>query len=181
MSNIIIQERAENKIYLLREQKVMLDYDLAKLYGVATRVLIQAVTRNIDRFPQDFMFRLTKDEYNCLRSQIVILDSSSIKQGRGKYAKYLPYAFTEQGVAMLSGVIRSKRAVQVNIAIMRAFVKIKQMLASHKDLAVKIDQLERKHSKHDVEIQTIFNVIKKLIMPPEKPKRPIGFLRDREE
>jgi hypothetical protein len=118
----------------LRGQKVMLDTDLADLYQVPTKVLNQAVRRNKDRFPADFMFQLTADEFSALRSQIVTLDT-----GRGQHRKYLPYAFTEQGVAMLSSVLRSKRAVNVNIEIMRAFVRLRELLATHEDLANKLD------------------------------------------
>ena len=180
MNELIPIERIENKIYLIRGQKVMLDQDLAKLYDVKTHVLNQAVKRNTDRFPKDFMFQLTGQEYTdlaCLsetsnlKSQIVI----SSWGGRRK----LPQAFTEQGVAMLSGILRSKRAVQVNIIIMRAFVRLRQVLATHKELAHKLKELEHKYENHDVKIQGIFNAIRKLMEPPpEKPKK-IGFLSDR--
>ena len=123
-------EDIERRIYLIRDQKVILSTDLAKLYGVATKVFNQAVKRNKDRFPADFMFRLSEREAAALRSQIVTLD-----RGRGRYPKYAPYAFTEQGVAMLSSVLRSRRAIQVNMAIMRVFVRLREILATHKDLA----------------------------------------------
>ncbi|MFQ6081941.1 MAG: ORF6N domain-containing protein [Candidatus Aminicenantia bacterium] len=128
-------ELVEKKIYLIRSHKVMLDSDLAELYGVETRVLLQSVKRNISRFPSDFMFQLTVDEFNNLRSQIV---TSKSRGGR----RYRPYVFTEQGVAMLSSVLRSERAIQVNIQIMRTFVKLRKILASHKELARKLEELE---------------------------------------
>ncbi|MFA5840232.1 MAG: ORF6N domain-containing protein [Candidatus Margulisiibacteriota bacterium] len=178
MSNIVLQENVEDRIFAIRGKRVLLDFDLAELYKVPTKRLNEQVKRNINRFPGDFMFQLTASEVEllrrtCSRSQIATLK-------RGHNIKYFPYAFTEQGVAMLSGVLHSEKAIKVNIAIMRAFVRIKQVISAHKELSIKLDQLERKYAKHDVEIQTIFNVIKKLIMVPEKPKRPIGFLRDRE-
>jgi len=173
---IIPVELIERKIYLIRGHKVMLDSDLAQLYGVETRVLLQSVKRNISRFPEDFMFQLTKEEYDSLRSQIVIL-----KPGRGKHRKYLPYVFTEQGVAMLSSVLKSERAIQVNIAIMRAFVRLREMLSTHKELAHKLAELERKIERHDEEIKAIFDAIRQLMAPPEKPRRRIGFHIKNEE
>ncbi|MBI4843943.1 MAG: ORF6N domain-containing protein [Nitrospirae bacterium] len=161
MSDIIPAELIEKKIYLIRRQKVMLDSDLADLYGVETRVLNQAVQRNIKRFPDDFMFQLNIDEYISLRSQIVTL-----KKGRGTHRKYMPYAFTEQGVAMLSSVLKSDTAVQVNIAILRAFVKLREILSTHKELAYKLVILERKITKHDEEIYTIFKAIRRLMDTP---------------
>ena len=155
-------------IYLIRGQKVMLDKDLARLYSVETKVLLQAVKRNLERFPEDFMFQLEWDEAKCLRSQIVTLK-------QGQHLKYRPYAFTEQGIAMLSSVLRSKQAILVNVAIMRAFVKLRGFLAANRELSVKLGELERKLSKHDQEIQNIFHVIRELMTPPEKPKRRIGF------
>ena len=167
MSDILQQQIIEQKIFLIRSQKVMIDSDLAQLYDVETRVLIQAVKRNIDRFPDDFMFQLSKEEYDNMRSHIV----TSKHGGR----RYMPYVFTEQGVAMLSSVLRSNRAIQVNIVIMRAFVKIREMLSSHRQLSVKLHDLEQKLEKHDKEIQTVFEAIRQLMAPPEKPKRKIGF------
>ena len=157
-----------NYIFLVRGQKVMLDRDLARLYGVTTGNLNKAVKRNVERFPEDFMFQLSKDEANPLRFQF-----GSLK--RGQHAKYLSYAFTEQGVAMLSSVLKSKRAIQVNIAIMRVFVKLKEIISNHKELALQLTKLEHKVAKHDQEIQNIFDVIRQLMSPPEKPKRQIGF------
>lgn len=163
---IIPTEAIERKIYLIRGQKVMLDRDLANLYGVETRVLNQAVRRNIGRFPEDFMLSLTRLEIMDL-SQIVI--SSGIKHAPSVFA------FTEQGVAMLSGVLNSERAIQVNIAIMRAFVKLREMLSSSKELTEKLAQLEKKIEKHDSEITLIFDAIRELMAPRAKPRRKIGF------
>ena len=160
--NVLPVEVIANRIYIIRGQKVMLDRDLAQLYGVETKVLVQAVKRNIERFPQDFMFRLDKKEFIDLRSQFV---TSKNRGGR----RYLPYAFTEQGIAMLSGVLNSPRAIAVNIAIMRTFVKIREYLSSNKEILSKLEQ-------HDRQIKTIFEVLNKLLMPPpEEPKRRIGF------
>jgi len=164
--SIIPVEQIERKIYLIRGHKVMFDSDLADLYEVPVRVFNQAVKRNINRFPEDFMFQLTKEE-ESLRSQIVTL-----KKGRGHHRKYLPYAFTEQGVAMLSSVLNSERAVQVNIAIMRAFVKLREMIASHKDLAKQLNALEK---KYDAQFKVVFDAIRKLMTPPDKPRRRIGY------
>ena len=165
----LLEEKAEKRIYLIRGKKVMLDSDLAELYGVTTGALIQAVKRNAERFPDDFMYLLTREEFNVLISQSVIS-----KIGRGGRTK-LPHAFTEQGVAMLSGVLHSKRAVQVNIAIMRTFVKLRQLISTHKELAHKLGLLEKKVEKHDREIHAIFEAIRRLLEPPEKSKRRIGF------
>ena len=165
---IIPVELIEKKIYLIRGHKVMLSTDLAELYGVEVRVLVQAVKRNIERFPEDFMFQLSKEEYENLKSQIVISSWGGARRSR-------PYAFTEQGVAMLSSVLRSERAIQVNIAIMRAFVKLRQILSTHKELAYKLAELERKIEKHDEEIKAIFEAIRQLMTPPEKPRSRIGF------
>jgi hypothetical protein len=154
-------ERIAQKIYLVRGQKVMLDSDLAELYEVETKVLNQAVRRNIERFPEDFMFQLVPEELENLRSQIVT--SSSGYGGR----RYLPYAFTEQGVAMLSSVLKSERAVEVNIAIMRTFVKMRELMASHVELARKIEAMEK---KYDEQFQEVFTIIKKMLIPPPSNK-----------
>ncbi len=147
----------------------MLSHHLAELYEVEPRVLTQAVKRNLDRFPTDFMFQLTWDEVDrCLRSQFVIL-----KQGRN--VKYLPYAFTEQGIAMLSSVLKSKRAVQVNIEIMRAFVRLRQLLSSNKELSRRLDELEK---KYDGQFKIVFDTIRQLMVPPLTKTRKIGFLKD---
>jgi hypothetical protein len=160
---------ASRPILLIRGHKLMLDADLAALYGVATRALIQAVKRNVHRFPEDFMFQLTADEVAALRSQTVILDG----RGRGQHPKYRPYAFTEQGVAMLSTVLRSHRAVQVNIEIMRTFVRLRELLSTHADLARRLDALEQ---KYDAQFKTVFDAIRALMSsPPPPPKPAIGF------
>ena len=161
-------ELVERRISLIRGQKVMLSMHLAELYKTEPRVLVQAVKRNLARFPKDFMFQLTRKEFATLKSQTVI-------SNRGGVRRATPYAFTEQGVAMLSSVLKSERAVQVNIAIMRAFVKLRQIMASHKNLAHRIAALERKYGSHDEEIQAIFSAIKQLLEPPVSSKRRIGF------
>jgi len=161
-------ERIEQVILLIRGHKVMLDADLAVLYGVETRALVQAVKRNIDRFPDDFMFQLSKEEHAILRSQNVIPKPA----GRGG-RRTPPYAFTEQGVAMLSSVLRSDRAVQVNIQIMRTFVKLRRMLATHEELSRKLAALER---KYDRQFKVVFDAIRELMAPPDpEPRRRIGF------
>lgn len=162
-------QRVENCILLLRGQKVILSFHIADMYGVEPKVLIRAVKRNLERFPEDFMFQLSSDEWESLRCQFVTLE-----KGRGKYPKYLPYAFTEQGVAMLSSVLNSPRAILVNIEIMRAFVRLRGMMASHADLARKLDALEK---KYDAQFKIVFDAIRKLMEPPEqKQKRSFGFL-----
>ena len=159
----------ESRIWLIRGQKVLLDADLAALYQVETKRLNEAVRRNRDRFPEDFMFRLAPAENENLRSQIAT--SSEVWGGR----RYLPYAFTEQGIAMLSSVLRSKRAIQVNIAIMRTFVRLRQLLASHEDLARQLEELRSKQEEHGQQIQAVFQAIQYLIEAPAEPKRRIGF------
>jgi phage regulator Rha-like protein len=163
-------EIIEKDILFIRGQKIMLDRDLAGLYGVEIKVLNQAVRRNIERFPDDFMFQLTVEEDKFLKSQIVTL-----KKGRGQHRKYLPYAFTEQGVAMLSSVLNSDRAIKVNITIMRAFVKLRETLSTHKELVIKFDELESKIQKHDKNIKAIFDAIRQLMEPTQKKRNPIGF------
>ena len=162
----------ERRIYLIRGQKVMLDADLAELYQVETRALVQAVKRNRDRFPPDFIFQLTKEEAHFLRSQTV---TSNV--GRGG-RRYLPYAFTEHGVAMLSSVLNSPRAVQMNIVIIRAFVRLRELLASHKDLAEKVQQLETTQKQHGSVIVAVVQEIKKLKKTPRRRKSRIGFYTD---
>ncbi|MEK6544777.1 MAG: ORF6N domain-containing protein [Elusimicrobiota bacterium] len=159
------------KIYLIRGQRVMLDRDLAELYGVETFNLNKAVKRNLDRFPLDFMFQLTGSEYGSLRFQIGILE-------QGAHSKYLPYAFTEQGVAMLSSVLRSKRAVSVNIAIMRAFVRLRQALAADPGLAERLKNLEGRVVRNESDIKTVFEDIRDLLRLPKSPKPRIGFRLD---
>ncbi|MDO8675742.1 MAG: ORF6N domain-containing protein [Candidatus Omnitrophota bacterium] len=153
-------EIIHSKIYLIRGHKVMFDKDLAELYNVETGHLNRAVSRNIDRFPEDFMFQLTKEEMDSLRCQFGILK-------RGQHIKYLPFVFTEQGIAMLSSVLKSKRAVQVNIQIIRVFVRLKELILSHKDLARKIEDLERKFGDHDAKIIHLFNEIRRLMATSE--------------
>jgi hypothetical protein len=191
MSRSLSVEVIAAKILFVRGQRVMLDKELAKLYGVSAKVLNQSVKRNIKRFPRDFMYQLTLQEVRNLRSQFVTLNtelsmeqevsnlkSQIVTSKQGQHLKYLPYAFTEQSVAMLSSVLNSERAIQVNIMIMRAFVKLKELLLTHKELAVKIEELERKYANHDEKIRDIFEAIKQLLQPPpEKEKPPIGFHR----
>ncbi|MGA7159874.1 MAG: ORF6N domain-containing protein [Bacteroidota bacterium] len=167
-SEIIPHRLIENRIFVIRGHKVMISIHLAELYGVQTRALNQAAKRNILRFPSDFMFQLSEHEADLLVSQSVIPHKKF-------FGGSLPYAFTEQGVAMLSTVLRGNRAIQMNIAIMRAFVKLRKILSTHKELALKLRQLEMKVEKHDGEIQAIFEAIRQLMILPEKPKRPIGF------
>ena len=163
----IPQEIIQKKIHLIRGQKVLLDRDLATMYDVQTRDLNKAVQRNLSRFPEDFMFQLSPEEFRSFMFQ-----SGTSKRGG---TRKRPYAFTEQGVAMLSGVLRSDHAVEVNIAIMRAFVSLRRMLSSHKDLAEKLAALENSLEKHDEHIRTLFSAIRQLMEVPEKPKRQIGF------
>ena len=165
--HVVSIERVTQRIFVLRGHKVLLDSDLAMLYRVSTKALNQAVKRNTTRFPSDFMFQLTRAERTALRSQLVTLD-----RGRGRHRKYPPYAFTEQGVAMLSSVLHSERAVQVNIEIMRTFVRLREMIATHQDLAKRLARLER---KYDARFRVVFNAIRKLMAPPEKPRGRIGF------
>jgi hypothetical protein len=164
-SSAIPAERIERRIFLIRGQKVMLSIDLAELYEVETRVLVQAVKRNRERFPDDFMFQLTRPEEANLKSQFVT-------SSWGGSRRAAPYAFTEQGVAMLSSVLRSPRAVQVNIAIMRAFVNLREILSSHRELAHRPEEME---NKYDVQFRAVFDAIRELMTPPEEPRRQIGF------
>ena len=173
-SALIPAERIAQAILLLRGHKVLLDADLALLYEVETKVLLQAVKRNLERFPADFMFQLSDQEFDHLRSQFV----TSSWGGR----RYAPYAFTEQGVAMLSTVLRSPKAIAVNIEIMRAFVRLREVLSSNKDLAAKLTALEHKLDSHDQAIVGILNAIRELMRPPEpQKKRPIGFVTGEEK
>jgi len=159
-----------NRILIVRGHRVMLDADLAELYDVQTKVLLQAVKRNIERFPDDFMFQLDADEFTTLRSHFVT--SNGARGGR----RYAPYVFTEQGVAMLSGVLNSARAITVNIEVMRAFVRLRELLASNKTLAARLDELERKLATHDQAIAGILDAIRQLMQPPTSSKRSIGFV-----
>ncbi len=167
---LVSVHRIERAIFVVRREKVMADSDLAALYGVATRTLIQAVKRNAARFPPDFMFQLTSVELAALRSQIVISNKSPGRGGR----RYLPQVFTEQGVAMLSSVLRSERAVRTNVEIMRAFVRLRRLLATHADLARRIAELEQ---KYDGKFRLVFDALRDLMAPPavEVPRRRIGF------
>lgn len=176
-----LQPLIQSRILALREQRVMLDADLAQLYGVETRALVQAVKRNLGRFPEDFMFQLSADEFEVLRSQTVISNA-----GRGG-RRTAPYAFTEQGVAMLSSVLGSPRAIAVNIEIMRTFVRVRALAATHADLATRLAELEDKTEalamQHDTfsrntraQLKQVFDAIRDLMAPPEPPKRPIGFV-----
>ena len=185
-ASVIPIDRIEQRIVLLRGEKVMLSPHLAELYGVEPKVLLQAVKRNAERFPSDFMFQLTPEEVRRSRSQFVTLNSVSDKRSRsqivilkrGQNLKYLPYAFTEQGVAMLSSVLHSKRAIQVNVDIMRAFVRLRQLLASHTDLARKLEELEK---KCDAQFRIVFDAIRRMISGPTvTPRKQIGFhIRER--
>ncbi|MGC1323576.1 MAG: ORF6N domain-containing protein [Candidatus Udaeobacter sp.] len=169
MSKAVIPiERIASAILMLRDQRVMLDYDLAVLYGVETRALKQAVRRNPDRFPNDFMFELSEQEIDTVVSQFVIPD-------RRRFGGAKPMAFTEQGIAMLSSVLNNERAIKVNIAIMRAFVKLREMLETNRELARKFSELEQRVGKHDEEIIAILEAIRQLIAPPKKARREIGF------
>ena len=162
MKNICLSdELIMNKIYHIRGQNVMLDKSLADLYGVSTKVLNQAVKRNIERFPPDFMFQLSKGEWNVLRSQFVTLE-----EGRGKYTKYHPNAFTEQGLAMLSGVLKSETAIGVHIHIIRVFAKMKEFLLTHKEILLQLQKIEKKMVGYDSDIALIFEYIKQLINQP---------------
>jgi len=169
VSDIVPVEIIAEKIFLIREQKIMLSSDLALLYDVEVRALVQAVKRNIKRFPGDFMFQLSKQEYENLKSQIVI-------SSWGGARRALPYAFTEQGVAMLSSVLNSDRAIMVNISIMRVFSKLKQLALSHSELLRKVESLERKYGEHDKKIEVIFETLKKMLaLPAPKKTGKMGF------
>lgn len=173
----IPKERIMSKIFLIRGKKVMIDRDLAELYNVSTKVLNQAVRRNINRFPADFMFQLSLYESEVWGSKISSIASRSqivtLKRARGKNIKYLPYVFTEQGVAMLSSVLKSQKAIEVNIQIIRTFTQLRELLSTHKDLREKIEKLEE---KYDGKIKEIFDSIKYLLLEDEKPKEPMGFV-----
>lgn len=173
---LITLDLVERKIYVLRDQKVMLDSDLASLYGVETRILNQAVKRNISRFLEDFMFQMTTDEFQNLKSQFV---TSSFRNYGGR--RKLPYVFTEQGVAMLSSVLNSERAVQVNIAIMRAFVNMRKMLSTNEEVSKKLADIENKLGNHDENFKKVFTAIRLLMNQPSKADKQIGFIQDRKK
>jgi len=192
-STLLPLESITHRILLLRKQKVLLDADLATLYGVETKVLLQAVKRNLERFPNDFMFQLTNQEFNVLRSQSVTSSSEALETLRWGGRRTAPYAFTEQGVAMLSSILSSPQAVQVNIAIMRAFVKLRELAMTHHDLAKQLNALEEKTAnmamQHDTfarntraQLKQVFDAIRELMTPPEPTKkRPIGFINGDEK
>lgn len=176
-SQMAVAPAIDKRIFVVRGRQVMLDRDLADLYGVETKRLVQQVTRNLKRFPDDFMFRLTKAEAESLRSQI-----ATSNEGRGG-RRYTPYVFTEQGIAMLSGVLRSDRAIAVNIEIMRAFVELRRVAGSFEELQQRLDRMEldicARLSEHDEQLRQIFDVLRQLIAAPTQPKRPVGFrIRD---
>ena len=177
-TEILTEEKVINKIYLIRDKKVMLDRDLAEMYGVETRRLNEQVKRNLKRFPEDFMFQLTEEEMENWMSQFATSNSKKIKMGLRK----LPYVFTEQGVAMLSSVLKSDTAIEVNIKIIRIFTKMREMLFTNKDILLKLEQLESKIlkqdttiSKHDDDMQMIFTALKQLLVQEETPRNPVGF------
>jgi phage regulator Rha-like protein len=170
---IIPDELVMNKIYLIRGQKVMLDRDLAELYGVETKQLKRQVKRNQDRFPEDFMFELSLEEQNNLRSQFGTSSWGGVR--------YFPMAFTEQGVSMLSGVLKSETAIRVHIQIIRVFAKMRELLLTHKDILLKLEKIERKFTGYDEDIQLIFRYLRQLLNPPQTPRRKIGFRRKGEE
>jgi hypothetical protein len=168
----------ERRIFAMRGHTVMIDSDLAKLYSVTTKVFNQAVKRNNDRFPSDFMFQLTPEEVRSLRSQFVTLNAKQgVKQGRGSHSKYAPYVFTEHGIAMLSSVLKSKRAVQMNIMIIRAFIRLREMLINHKDLAVRVEKVETVSHRHGAMIGVLATEIQHMKKVPET-KRRFGFSVD---
>jgi hypothetical protein len=188
MNKLITVNETEiiNRIYIIRGQKIMLDKDLAEMYDVETFRLNEAVKRNISRFPEDFMFQLNNEEWESLKSQIatsnhdqfLISQFAISKDTRGGTRK-LPYAFTEQGVAMLSSVLRSERAIQVNIQIIRVYTKMKEVLFDNKELWLKIEKIEQALVKKDEEVKTIFSILKKLLVQEQKPRKEIGFLASR--
>lgn len=173
---LIAAPAIEQRIFVVRGRQVMLDEDLADLFGVETKRLVEQVKRNLDRFPEDFMFQLDKEEAAALRSQIATSNT-----GRGG-RRYAPYVFTEQGVAMLSSVLRSKRAIAVNIEIMRAFVELRRIASSNALIEKRLEQIERGMGEHDEQLEQIFNALRQLMAPPPQPKRPIGFrVRENDE
>ena len=168
----LADEAVISKIYYIRQQKVMLDRDLAELYGVETKVLKQAVRRNAARFPEDFMFEMSKEELEAWRSQNV-----TSNPGDRKGLRYPPFCFTEQGVTMLSCILNSERAIAVNIQIIRIFARLRAMVLTHKDILLKLEQLERTVTAHDEDIKMIFDALKQLLNPPQEPRPKIGFRR----
>ncbi len=162
----------ESSIISLRSYRVILDSDLAEIYGVTVKRLIEQVKRNLDRFPPDFIFQLNKQEVSCLRSQFATSKKTDTRGGR----RYLPYAFTEHGAAMAANVLRSKRAIEASIYVVRAFVRLRQFLVSYKELAERFDDLERQVGTHDKAIVSMFQAIRKLMSPPQQKRKKIGFI-----
>lgn len=171
MNNLVSTEVIASRIYFVRGNKVILDSDLAELYGVPTKRLNEQVRRNIERFPDDFMFQLTKEEYGHLKSQIATSSNGTGHGGR----RTLPFVFTEHGAIMAATVLNSKQAVEIGIFVVRAFVRLREILASHKDLALRLDELEKRLADHDENFQLVFDAIKRLLTEEEQPKRKIGF------
>jgi len=171
----ISDEVIVSKIYMIRDQKVMVDRDLGELFGIETKVLKQAVKRNIKRFPIDFMFELTNEEFQNWRSQFVTSNSDIMG------LRYPPFCFTEQGVTMLSCILNSQRAIDTNIRIIRVFSKMREMLLTHKDILIKLEQFEKQIVKNSEDIQLIFDALKQLLSPPQEPRKRIGFKRSNEQ
>ena len=172
MQTLLSEELIINKIYLIRDRKVMLDKDLAELYNVETKAFNQAVKRNMQRFPPDFLFQLTPKEYENLRSQIVTSSWGG--------SRYVPYAFTEQGVAMLSSVLKSETAIQVNIQIVRLFTKMRELILGNKEVLLKLADLEKKVNASEDDIKIIFSYLRELLQPPNPPRNKIGFKQENE-
>lgn len=171
--DLVPREAIQSLIYTLRGHRVMLDRDLAQLYGVETRALNQAVQRNRDRFPKDFMFQLTLEEGKA----VMALRSQNVTLKRGEHLKYAPYVFTEHGAIMLANVLKSKRALEASIFVVRAFVSLRRMLGTHEELLRKMEEIERRVGKHDAELREVIEILRKLLEPPPEPtKRPIGFV-----
>jgi hypothetical protein len=185
----IAVDALSDRIHLVRGQRVMLDSDLAELYGVTTKRFNEQVKRNIERFPSDFMFQLVEDEDESLRSQFVTLNTddplrsqiATLKPGRGQHRKYLPYVFTEHGAIMAASVLNSPRAVEMSVFVVRAFVQLRALLASSRELSERLNELERKLSPHDQAIAGLIDAIRQLTATPAKPSRPIGFTADLKE
>ncbi len=181
-SALAVIKEIEDRIYVIREQRVMLDSDLAEIYGLETKVLKQAVRRNLHRFPKDFMFELTLEEtrrLESLRSQSVTLDANQSR--RGRYSKYKPFAFTEHGAVMLASVLNAPTAVEASIVVVRAFVKMRSILALHKDLAKRIDQLAKVAVKHENDFDVVFQLLGEIIRDPKYLKRKIGFVEPKKK
>lgn len=180
---LILQERISKAIHVVRNQKTMMDSDLAEMYGVETKALNQAVKRNLDRFPEDFMFQLTLEEWEGLKAEyeeqkeqdFLRSQDVTLEDGRGRHRKYLPYVFTEQGVAMLSSVLNSPTAIQVNISIMRVFVKMRQWATNYEGLVKRIEELSQNQSEHNEHIRNIYQIIEELIRPGNSERNRIGF------